>query len=184
MFSDDLPYFDVKFLFLIMALNPNTRTKVRYDHHCLTYLVDILCSINKNRSVPENEHQELEDSQVNLLVEIMKALFIITDRNETSVASKEKENIEFWRLAVVLHDFLLCQATSSEKQIELRSNILNLLSNVPTACYSELTIPMHIHIRSLVDGIDWNQRISHLRSTLRFDIGTVCIYGLFTFSRK
>ena len=74
----------------------------------------------------------------------MKVLFNVTVRNETSVATEEEEEIQFRRLAVVLHVLLLCRAASKEKQLELRSNTINLLTNVPTACYSELVIPMHL----------------------------------------
>ena len=60
----------MKLLFLITALNPDVRTKVRDDYHGLTYLVEILDLIIKERPEPQNEHHELNDSQVNLLVEI------------------------------------------------------------------------------------------------------------------
>lgn len=140
----DLQYFDMKLLFLITALNPDVRTKVRDDYHGLTYLVEILDLIIKEQSDQKTEHFQLNDGQVNLLIEIMKVLFNITVRNETSVATEEEEEIQFRRLAVVLHDLLLCRATSKEKQIELCSNTINLLTNVPTACYSELVIPMHL----------------------------------------
>lgn len=140
----NLQYFDMKLLFLITALNPDVRTKVRDDYHGLTYLVEILDLIIKERGDASAQHFQLNDSQVNLLIEIMKVLFNITVRNETSVATEEEEEIQFRRLAVVLHDLLLCRASSKEKQIELCSNTINLLTNVPTACYSELVIPMHL----------------------------------------
>lgn len=134
----------MKLLFLITALNPDVRTKVRDDYHGLTYLVEILDLIIKERSNPNAQDHELSDSQVNLLIEIMKVLFNITVRNETSVATEEEEEIQFRRLAVVLHDLLLCRATTKEKQLELCSNTVNLLTNVPTACYSELVVAMHL----------------------------------------
>lgn len=134
----------MKLLFLITALNPDVRTKVRDDYHGLTYLVEILDLIIKERCDSDTENHLLSDSQVNLLDEIMRVLFNITVRNETSVATEEEEEIQFRRLAVVLHDLLLCRAASKEKQIELCSNTINLLTNVPTACYSELVIPMHL----------------------------------------
>lgn len=140
----DLQYFDMKLLFLITALNPDVRTKVRDDYHGLTYLVEILDLIIKERGDISDDSNDLTDSQVNLLIEIMKVLFNITVRNETSVATEEEEEIQFRRLAVVLHDLLLCRAVSKEKQIELCSNTINLLTNVPTACYSELVLPMHL----------------------------------------
>lgn len=140
----ELQYFDMKLLFLITALNPNVRTKVRDDYHGLTYLVETLDLIIKEHSDASNVENQLTDRQVDLLGEILKVLFNITVRSETSVATEEEEEIQFRRLAVVLHDLLLCRATTKDKQIELCSNTVNLLTNVPTACYSELVIPMHL----------------------------------------
>lgn len=136
----------MKLLFLITALNPDVRTKVRDDHHGLTYLVEILDLIIKERTNTSDntESYNLNDNQINLLNEIMRVLFNITVRNETSVATEEEEEIQFRRLSVVLHDLLLCIAISKEKQLELYTNTINLLTNVPTACYSELTTPMHV----------------------------------------
>lgn len=142
----DLQYFDMKLLFLITALNPDVRTKVRDDYHGLTYLVEILDLIIKERSDSNVDRCQLNDSQVNLLNEIMRVLFNITVRNETSVATEEEEEIQFRRLAVVIHDLLLCHAATKEKQLELCSNTINLLTNVPTACYSELVTPLHLDV--------------------------------------
>lgn len=144
----DVQYFDMKLLFLITGLNPDVRTKIRDDYHGLTYLVEILDLIIKEESTTEDNKAgncRLNDSQINLLNEIMKVLFNITVRNETTVATEEEEEeeIQFRRLAVVLHDLLLCNGNSKEKQMELYSNTINLLTNVPSACYSELTIPIH-----------------------------------------
>lgn len=115
----------------------------------------------------------------------MKVLFITTTvRNENASVATEKgdlegDEIQFGRLAKAMHALLLCRAISREKQIELRSNTMNLLSNLPIACYSELTIPMHVHVDSLVDGIDWSQKISLLRG----DIKKVCIFVCFFFGK-
>lgn len=135
----------MKLLFLITALNPNVRTKVRDDYHGLTYLVEILDLIIKEHVDGNNVDHQLTDRQVDLLGEILKVLFNITVRSETSVATEEEEEIQFRRLAVVLHDLFLCHASTKEKQIELCSNTVNLLTNVPTACYSELVIPIHLN---------------------------------------
>lgn len=133
----------MKLLFLITALNPDVRTKVRDDHHGLTYLVEVLDLIIKEQSEMSEGKHRLNDSQVDLVNEVMKVLFNITVRSETSVATEEEEEIQFRRLAVVLHDLLLCTSTSVIKQTELLSNAINLLTNVPTACYSELVTTMH-----------------------------------------
>lgn len=159
----DVQYFDMKLLFLITGLNPDVRTKIRDDHHGLTYLVEILDLIIKEPSDTSTakigEDCRLDDSQINLLNEIMRVLFNITVRNETTVATEEEEEeeIQFRRLAVVLHDLLLCNGHSKEKQMELYSNTINLLTNVPSACYSELTTTVHG-----VDASDASTKSTHI----------------------
>lgn len=135
----ELQYFDMKLLFIITGLNPNVRTKVRDDFHGLTYLVETLDLIMRDYK----SQSYLPDKQIDLLCEILKVLFNITVRNETSVATEEEEEIQFRRLAVVLHDLLLCKSYNKEKQSDLCSNTINLLTNVPTACYSELVLSIH-----------------------------------------
>lgn len=155
----DLQYFDMKLLFLITGLNPDVRTKVRDDYHGLTYLVEILDLIIKDGLDLGEPSNQLTDRQVNLLNEIMRVLFNITVRNELSVATEEEEEIQFRRLSVVLHDLLLCNAASKDKQVELWSNTINLLTNVPTACYSELVLPYHL------DGVPITALSSSLNSS-------------------
>ncbi|XP_055308539.1 synembryn-like [Sitodiplosis mosellana] len=153
----DMQYFDMKLLFLITAIDPDGRTKVRDDQNGLICLTSL-----------QNRPQELNDRQVNLVIEIMKVLF-----NFTSVATEKIGDIQFRGLAVVLHDLLLLRAASEEKHIELWSNTINLLTTVPTACYSELVIPMHIHVDSLVNGINWGQKISAIRCDIEMFGNTV-----------
>lgn len=162
----------MKLLFLITALNPDVRTKVRDDYHGLTYLVEILDLIIKDRSEPSNHSNLLSDQQIDLLDEVLKVLFNITVRNETSVATEEEEEIQFRRLAVVLHDLLLCQAQSKEKQLELYSNTINLLTNIPTACYSELVVSMHMDNES---GASSTSTMSNVNIFDGFDVTTLDI---------
>lgn len=135
----ELQFFDMKLLFIITGLNPNVRTKVRDDFHGLTYLVETLDLIMRD----QRKQSYLPDKHIDLLCEILKVLFNITVRNETSVATEEEEEIQFRRLSVVLHDLLLCKSYNKDKQNELCSNTVNLLTNVPTACFSELIISLH-----------------------------------------
>lgn len=135
----ELQYFDMKLLFIITGLNPNVRTKLRDDFHGLTYLVETLDLI----MLDHKSESYLPDKQIDLLCEILKVLFNITVRTDTSVATEEEEEIQFRRLAVVLHDLLLCRSFNREKQAELCSNTVNLLTNVPAACYSELANNAH-----------------------------------------
>jgi Guanine nucleotide exchange factor synembryn len=127
----DVKYYDMKLLFLITALTPNVRIKVR-DHDGLVYLMETLDLMMKN-SIKEFNEQE-----VNLVNEILKVLFNITVSGPTSVESEEDDEQQLRRLAIVLHDLLLCDAKAKDSTEEYHSNIVNLLTNIPIKCYKEL----------------------------------------------
>ncbi|KAG5673771.1 hypothetical protein PVAND_003791 [Polypedilum vanderplanki] len=128
----NIKYFDMKLLFLITALTPNVRIKVR-DFDGLVYLVETLDLMMKNTTSKEFEQQD-----INLINEILKVLFNITVTGPTSVESEEDEDQHLQRLAIVLHDLLQFDAKQKENKEEYHSNIVNLLTNIPVSCYSEL----------------------------------------------
>lgn len=126
----------MKLLFLITALTPNVRMRVRDHLHGLTYLVETLDMILKENSVDKY----LPDRQIDLLNEILKVLFNLTARNDFDVSTEEEEEIQFRRLSCILHDLLLAKSMSNGKQMELINNTVNLLTNIPIACFSELVL--------------------------------------------
>lgn len=129
----DIKYFDMKLLFLITALTPNVRTKVRDDYHGLVYLVETLDLMMKNADKSSFNQQE-----INLINEILKVLFNITVTSPTTVETEEDETLHLHRLSIVLHDLLLFGAEAADGTEEYHSNIINLLTNIPIACYVEL----------------------------------------------
>lgn len=126
----NIKYFDMKLLFLITALTPNVRIKVR-DHDGLVYLVETLDLMMKNAKSKEFEQQE-----INLINEILKVLFNITVTEPTSVDDDDDQHLQ--RLAIVLHDLLLYDTKAKECTEEYHSNIVNLLTNIPITCITEL----------------------------------------------
>lgn len=133
----------MKLLFLITALNSNVRTKVRDDHHGLIYLVETLDLFMKN-----SINNEFFDAEVDLINEVLKVIFNLTVRSDTTIPTEEEEESQFQRLSIVIHDLLLFKTLTKEKLIDLRSNIVNLLTSVPTACFTELTTPAVTNLES------------------------------------
>jgi Guanine nucleotide exchange factor synembryn len=133
----NVKFYDMKLLFLITALNQNIRTKVRDDFHGLTYLAEALDLI-----VTASGKEELDDQNVGLINEILKVLFNLTVRCPTTVSTEEEEETQFQRVAIILHDLSLCKTQTKEKLHDLLSNIINMLTSVPTACYKELITPV------------------------------------------
>lgn len=132
----DIKYFDMKLLFLITALTPNVRIKVR-DFDGLVYLVETIDLMMKNSTSKEFDQQE-----INLINEILKVLFNITVSCPTNVECDDDDDAIYYnylqRLSCVLHDLLLFDAKSKEIREEYHSNIVNLLTNIPISCYTEL----------------------------------------------
>jgi Guanine nucleotide exchange factor synembryn len=131
----DIKFFDMKLLFLITALTPNVRTKVRDDYHGLVYLVETLDLMMKNST---NGGKSFDQPEINLINEILKVLFNITVTNPTTIETEEDDEQHLHRLSIVLHDLLLFEAKAAEGTEEYHSNIINLLTNIPIACFMEL----------------------------------------------
>lgn len=128
----DIKFFDMKLLFLITALTPNVRTKVRDDYHGLVYLVETLDLMMKNAG------KSFDQQEINLINEILKVLFNITVTSSATVETDEDDEQHLQRLAIVLHDLLLFEAQAIGATEEFHANITNLLTNIPIACYTEL----------------------------------------------
>lgn len=130
----DVKFFDMKLLFLITALTPNVRTKVRDDYHGLVYLVETLDLMMKNTS----GSKFFEQQEINLINEILKVLFNITVTSPTTIESEEDDEQHLQRLSIVLHDLLMFEARTADGTEDYHSNIINLLTNIPNACFMEL----------------------------------------------
>lgn len=131
--EQDIKFFDMKLLFLITALTPNVRSKVRDDYHGLVYLVETLDMMMKNES-----SRIFDQQQINLINEILKVLFNITVTSPTTVETEEDDEQHLHRLSIMLHDLLLFEARAADATEEYHSNIINLLTNIPNACFTEL----------------------------------------------
>lgn len=164
--AQQLQYFDMKLLFIITALNEAARPKVRDDFYGLTYLPEALDMIVQRNTVPlgaadaddqpgapsPTQPPRLADLQVDYVCEVLKVLFNITFRPETAVRSEEDEVEQLRRMAGCLHDLLRCRTMNRDKQQELCSNTVNLLTNIPTGCYTELVTDIDDMEMSSTDG--------------------------------
>ncbi|RWS21845.1 synembryn-A-like protein, partial [Leptotrombidium deliense] len=163
----EVKYFDMRMLFLLTALNPEIRPKIRDDYHGLVYLMEAIDLILKEAEEPgqkpmkkskrkrkgntektqskesteEETSRALHDSSVNLCCEVLKVLFNLTcniDRENVD----EVEEAHFLRLVGILHDLLLSDTKSREKREELQSHTINLLTNMPPSSFEELLVPI------------------------------------------
>ncbi|XP_069132114.1 synembryn-A-like [Argopecten irradians] len=135
----EIKFFDMRMLFLLTALCAETRPLIRYELHGFTYLMEVVDLILRDADARQSG---LTEQEVDLCCEILKILFNITvpiDKN----ALDEEEEAHFMRLVSVLRDLLMCRTQSKDRQEELQSHTVNLLTNIPRDCYEELLIPLN-----------------------------------------
>nr|CAD7198626.1 unnamed protein product [Timema douglasi] len=140
-----LPYevrlFDLKLLFIITALCPQTRPQLREEHHALTYLTESLDLILRDEEA--SSHTTLTDAQVCLSCEVLKVLFNLMVRPGEAGPLDEEEEAHCQRLVSILHDLLLCQTQPPHMMDQLQNHTVNLLVTIPGNCLDALTPPVH-----------------------------------------
>jgi len=122
--------FDLKILFLLTALNSSCRPLVRYEMKGIDHLVEFLDSFLKKGS------DELNDQTVQLCCETLKIIFnLLLATDQPDNAAEEQQH----RLMEIIRQILSLKSTSLEKQEELKSHAINLLTSINLDCYHELT---------------------------------------------
>lgn len=146
----DVKFFTMKMLFLITALGEEVTPQLKSE--LVMYLTDTLDLILKEaggaaddekRTVSSDMKITVSDDQVALACEVLKVLFNLTVKSgEYEEEGKEEEGDQFVRLASILHDLLLSEPRSREKQYELHRHIVNLLMNTPHNSFEKLMPPV------------------------------------------
>ncbi|CAH1159707.1 unnamed protein product [Phaedon cochleariae] len=139
---DEVRFFDMKLFFLITALSSDARSDMK---SMFDLLVNLL--VEELREAADNhfEHEDLPplylmDTQVDLVNEILKALFNITVGTDESDA---EVLVSCYSLVEVLRSYLLICSNNLEKTWALRNNVINLLTNMPDETYKALLLPVH-----------------------------------------
>ncbi|CAF2758516.1 unnamed protein product [Rotaria sp. Silwood2] len=140
--NDVIRFFDMRMLFLLTALNPDMRQRVREKFHGLSYLFEIINQIMLSKSdliASADSGIILSNSDIDYLIEILKTLYNLT---YSYTIQEEEEEAHLMRLVSILRELILCYETKDEKKIELQKHIINLLTNLPSICYEELLSPI------------------------------------------
>jgi hypothetical protein len=161
--KDDAEYqimiFNLRILFLLTIFSKSLREKLKEKMQLTSYLTEIINRI-MNPVGDQAEICYLKSSDIECIVEVLKLLFNLTmditsvkanadlimgmaggstDQTQFSNISQEEE-ILLTNLLSVLRD-LMTRQVDSLKQNDLHTNIINLLTNIPTNCYRELLTP-------------------------------------------
>ncbi|KAJ9585217.1 hypothetical protein L9F63_002980, partial [Diploptera punctata] len=161
----DIKVFDMKMLFLITALCAEVRPVLKNELHGITYLMETLDLILKEAAGDDHGDMRgatcsdmpitLSDDHVTLASEVLKVLFNLTVK---SGDVDEEEEAHFLRLVSILHDLLLCEVQSLDKQQELHNHTVNLLTSIPSNCYEELMTPVQRSTRDIDKDLEFDGR--------------------------
>ncbi|XP_072757592.1 chaperone Ric-8 [Anoplolepis gracilipes] len=122
--------FDIRILFLLTALNISTRDIVKTDlcgDICLIKIIEEFVTQNDNRTtVAKNE-------EIIVICEVLKVLFnLYIHSDDTAVEDQEK----YRNLVLILYKLLVFKY--SQQQDDLESNVINLLTVIPSSCYTPI----------------------------------------------
>ncbi|RNA34750.1 synembryn-B isoform X1 [Brachionus plicatilis] len=163
--------FKLRILFLLTVFNRDLRSKLREKLQVTTYLIEIIDLVMKERVQSSDTEQGSADSadycylkpvDIDLVNEILKILYNLTmdiakpnlnfagqsqpQQAQQHGHTSEEEEAHLMHLVSVLRDLITCRpdaATSPNfnKISNLHSNIINLLTNMPSICFEELMTP-------------------------------------------
>lgn len=123
--------FDMKLLFLITALETSVRSRVLFELNGLTYMTQLLDEKVRNS-------EELTDEQLDVLNEMLKVMFNITSCTDKSPSENEIQSLH---LTSVIRDILLrFAAMRTERERQVVSHSIDLLTNISSSCLSELML--------------------------------------------
>ncbi|CAH0397283.1 unnamed protein product [Chilo suppressalis] len=149
-YKDEIMLYDMKLLFILTAFRPDIKKKVNCELHGMDYLISCLNELLKeamlvtdDTSEAENgnlfkgrNHPFLQDNQQAIACEILKVQFNL-------IMSPEQlgdcDEAMYLKLMPVLSTLLCASTTNETKLMDLRSNVGNLLTSVPSKFYKELT---------------------------------------------
>lgn len=125
--------FEIRILFLVTALNAKSRKVVK----CIegdSILIRLLQKLSEQ--IKKSENETLQGKHIDLICEILKALFnIFIDSDDSTEKLKTKSET----LVKILHELLLMNLVANDsKSDELQSHIVNLLTAIPESCFTPM----------------------------------------------
>ncbi|XP_045480560.1 synembryn [Harmonia axyridis] len=129
-FPEDIKFFDMKLLFIITALRPETRKILGEEKNATINLMEYLDIIF--------EDVEDNDKSMDMACEILKTLFNLTLKIQPS----NEQSDRYIKLVQILRKYLMLPIESEVERITLQTNVINLLTNIPNTFYTELIPPI------------------------------------------
>eukprot|EP00058_Branchiostoma_floridae_P023037 XP_002608527.1 hypothetical protein BRAFLDRAFT_126625 [Branchiostoma floridae] len=140
--SYDVKIFAVRLTFLLTALCIDIRQRLQVEFNIPALLLSAMehtLGVENNSTLGTLEGAVLTDEQVDLLSEILKTMFNVTLTGQARQLDEE-ELERYKHMTAVCRYMLMCRASSEAKQEELHSHTINLMTNMPRNCLSEVIV--------------------------------------------
>ncbi|XP_071832002.1 chaperone Ric-8A-like [Apostichopus japonicus] len=143
--TEDMKFFDMRFLFLLTALCPNLRNRVRSEYNGVAILTDLLESscfglreAAAGGSTTLSEPDQLNEKQTDMACEILKAVFNTIIHATVGQIVGESDDV-MRKQGQLLRRLLMAESISDDKTDELSSQTINVLTcHLPSQCIGEL----------------------------------------------
>ncbi|KAL6428305.1 hypothetical protein ACFW04_008541 [Cataglyphis niger] len=150
-YSINVPYnvklFDMRILFLLTALNISTRDIVKTDlcgDICLIKIIEEFVTQNR-----DNKTTVIKNEEIMVVCEVLKVLFnLYVHSDDTGVEDQEK----YKNLVLILYKLLVFKY--SLQQDDLESNAINLLTVIPSSCYTPIIQPENNDCKNVYQNMD------------------------------
>jgi hypothetical protein len=111
--------FDMKLLFLVTAQRPEARTVVVVEHRALNRLIDVLeLILEKTKAKLMESLACLDDEEVSVIADVLKALFNLTCGYEDKDCDEEEESL-MRRLCEIVQSLIIVSLASNDQKFKL-----------------------------------------------------------------
>lgn len=136
--NHDVGLFTLRLLFLLSGLRPDVRDVLRKDHDAVRLLTDVLLHTLDVRwvgpyevAVPDQQAGPLPAKDNEMVMEALKSMFNLTLSNPRG----EQEDHQFRLITGILRHLFMLKTETEDKTEEVHSHAVNLLNNLPVACW-------------------------------------------------
>lgn len=132
--------FDTRMLFLLTARCERARTKGRVEFGGVEILIDVISQLMQPEGAMFGGSSTLSENDCDLCVEILKSLYTLTmDWSDCSTYEEDPHAKEvFLKATPTIIDLLRSRCAVKERTYEMKSQVVNLMTNYPVTLYGSL----------------------------------------------
>jgi len=132
--------FDTRMLFLLTARCERARTKGRVELGGVELLIDVISQLMQPEGAMFGGSSTLSESDCDLCLEILKSLYTLTMDWNDAASYEEDPHVKevFLKATPTIIDLLKSRCVMKDRTYEMKSQIINLMTNYPVTLYGSL----------------------------------------------